>query len=52
MNNYCSYACPYASARGRGACNTFNLIYCSKYRREVDKGQSCLDNLVKGAKKK
>ena len=43
---FCGYDCEYAKAvKDRGACNTFNLIYCKKYQRQVNKGGLCLDNL-------
>lgn len=39
---FCAFDCIYATPSGRGACNTFNLIECDKYKRQVDKGQSCM----------
>ena len=41
---YCGYDCKFAKAvEDRGACQTFTLIYCKKYDRQVDKGQLCLE---------
>ena len=38
---FCDIKCVNAESSGRGACNTFNLINCDKYGRQVDKGQPC-----------
>ena len=42
---YCSLKCDFAEAGDNGACYTFTKLNCSKYHRDVDKGQKCLDYL-------
>jgi len=42
---YCNLNCRFAKPGDNGACYTFTKLNCSKYNRDVDKGQRCLDYL-------
>ena len=41
---YCDYKCRYIKfEKNQPLCHTFDLIYCKKYKIELNKGSLCLD---------
>ncbi|MFH1376934.1 MAG: hypothetical protein ABIH25_04835 [Candidatus Woesearchaeota archaeon] len=43
---FCDYSCPYIKFNEKPApCRTFDVIYCTKYKVERDKGAICLDHV-------